>query len=489
MTGQSSQPPPSASSKADVTHDPAVAATALKGAATRVNQAAHPSLDDWTPSSWRARPIRQQPNYQDPQALDEVLRTIRSYPPLVFVGEVENLKRQLADAAAGRRFLLQGGDCAERFQDCTPESITSKIKLLLQMSVVLCYGARQPVVRVGRIAGQYAKPRSSDTEVVDGVEMPVFRGDNINSFVPDPIGRIPDPQRLLTSYHTASMTLNYVRAMITGGFADLHHPENWNLSFVPKSAHRDRYGQIVANIQDAVAFMDSLGGIREDRLGTIDFFTSHEGLLLNFEEAMTRHIQARGRYYNLGAHMLWIGDRTRELTGAHIEYFRGIANPIGIKWGPGASLPEMVNLIQTLNPANEPGRITLITRFGHDKVEAHLGAAVEAVRGAGLSVLWSADPMHGNVIKTKNGVKTRDFGSILAELKKSFAIHKSLGSRLGGVHFELTGEDVTECTGGAEGIGEDDLVRQYETFCDPRLNYSQSLEMAFVISTILQQQG
>lgn len=441
----------------------------------------------WTPHSWRQRSIRQQPTYERQGDLDEVLGTIRHYPPLVFVGEVEKLKRQLADAAAGKRFLLQGGDCAERFQDCTPEAITSKIKILLQMSVVLCYGARQPVVRVGRIAGQYAKPRSSDTETIDGVELPVFRGDNINAFEADPAGRRPDPRRLLQSYHTASMTLNYVRAMITGGFADLHHPENWNLSFVGKSAHKSRYEQVVANIQDAVAFMGTFGGVREESLGTIDFFTSHEGLLLGFEEAMTRHIPQNDRYYNLGAHMLWIGDRTRELTGAHVEYFRGIANPIGVKWGPTASIEEMIELIHTLNPDNEPGRITLITRYGHDKVEKHLPAAVEAVRRKGLNVLWSADPMHGNVIKTKDGVKTRDFDAILTELKKSFALHRECGSRLGGVHFELTGEDVTECVGGAEGIGEADLSRNYETFCDPRLNYGQSLEMAFVISSILSQ--
>jgi 3-deoxy-7-phosphoheptulonate synthase len=316
--------------------------------------------------------------------------------------------------------------------------------------------------------------------------MPVFRGDSINSFDPDPEGRRPDPGRLLTSYHTASMTLNYVRAMITGGFADLHHPEYWNLSFFSKSSHRERYEQVVSNIRDAVAYMESFGGLREERLAAVDFFTSHEGLLLGFEEALTRLVPQRGRHYNLGAHMLWIGDRTRELAGAHVEYFRGIANPIGVKWGPSAQPEEMVELFKALNPQNEPGRITVISRFGHDKVESHLPRAIEAVRRAGLSVLWSSDPMHGNVIKTKDNIKTRDFDAILAELRRSFQVHRSLGSRLGGVHFELTGEDVTECTGGAEGIREQDLARHYETFCDPRLNYNQSLEMAFVISTILQ---
>ena len=282
------------------------------------------------------------------------------------------------------------------------------------------------------------------------------------------------------------MTLNYVRAMITGGFADLHHPEHWNLSFVSKSSHRQRYEQVVANIRDAVAFMESFGGVREETLGTVDFFTSHEGLLLGFEEAMTRHVSHFGRYYNLGAHMLWIGDRTRALDGAHVEYCRGIANPIGIKWGPSADPQEMVEIIKALDPGNEPGRITIITRFGAGRVEASLPPAIEAVRRAGLNVLWSADPMHGNVIKTKQDIKTRDFDAILSELRACFQWHSQLGGRLGGVHFELTGEDVTECTGGSEGIGEADLSRNYETFCDPRLNYSQSLEMAFVIANIMQ---
>lgn len=440
----------------------------------------------WSPSSWRSRPIKQQPQYSDETLLQGILATIRAYPPLVFAGEVDNLKKQLAQAAAGQRFVLQGGDCAERFVDCTPEAISSKLKILLQMSVVLCYGARRPVVRIGRIAGQYAKPRSQDFEqATDGSVLPVFRGDNINSFEPDPLLRRPDPRRLLTGYHTASLTLNYLRALIAGGFADLHHPENWNLGFFSKSPQRQRYESVVANIQDAVTFMESFGGLREERLGSVDFFTSHEGLLLGFEEAMTRAVEANGRYYNLGAHMLWIGDRTRDIDGAHIEYFRGIANPIGIKWGPSADPLTMVELIRSLNPGNEPGRITIITRFGQGKVAAYLPAAIAAVRRAGLSVLWSSDPMHGNVIKTGNNIKTRDFDAILGELKQCFDIHAQENSVLGGVHIELTGEDVTECTGGSEGIGEADLSRQYETFCDPRLNYSQSLEMAFLISSIL----
>ena len=444
------------------------------------------NIKKWSPDSWRSFPIVQQPQYANQAAVDGVLKTMRDYPPLVFVGEVDKLKTQLAEAAKGKRFLLQGGDCAERFQDCTPESITSKIKILLQMSVVLSYGGRKPIVRVGRIAGQYAKPRSSNTEIVDGKEIPVFRGDNINSFEADPLGRIPDPERLLRSYHTASMTLNYVRAMINGGFADLHHPEAWDLSFVKKSQQHEKYKKIVANIQDAVEFMGTFGGLQKERLSQVDFFTSHEGLLLGFEEAMTRHVTTTGRYYNLGAHMLWIGDRTRQLDHAHIEYFRGISNPIGIKWGPTADPEEMVEVIDALNPLNEEGRIVIITRFGDGKVEEHLPKAIEAVRKAKLKVLWSSDPMHGNVIKTNDGIKTRNFDSILNELRSCFEVHRSLDSHLGGVHFELTGENVTECTGGAEGITPKDLMGAgYETFCDPRLNYSQSLEMAFLISSIM----
>ncbi len=448
------------------------------------SRSSSPTPEGWTPSSWRSKPIFQQPQYENPDQLAAVLARLAGYPPLVFGGEVDSLRRQLAEAATGKRFLLQGGDCAERFQDCTPEGITSKLKILLQMSVILCYGARRPVIRVGRIAGQYAKPRSAESEVVGGVSMPSFRGDNINSFEPDPQRRKPDPERLQQSYHAASMTLNYIRAMINGGFADLHHPEHWNLAFFDRSPQRQRYEEIAANIKDAIAFMESLGGVREETLGSVDFFTSHEGLLLAWEEAMTRFVPERGRHYNLGAHMLWIGDRTRQLDGAHIEYFRGIANPIGIKVGPSSDPAEICEVVRTLNPHGDLGRIVLITRFGVDKVSG-LEPLVARVNEARLPVVWSVDPMHGNVIKTKADIKTRDFGSILGELRESFSVHRKLGTVLGGVHFELTGDNVTECIGGSEGLGEHDLVRQYETYCDPRLNYSQSLEMAFLISSML----
>lgn len=442
-------------------------------------------MTTWHPASWRSRPIKQQPVYPDEKALDEALAAIRSYPPLIFPNEVESLRQELAEAAHGRALLLQGGDCAERFQDCTPEAITSKLKILLQMSLILSYGSRQSVVRVGRIAGQYAKPRSSEYEEYGAVKLPVFRGDNINSFERDAMGRAPDPARLVQGYQTASMTLNYIRALLANGFADIHHPENWDLSSFPHSPQKDMYQEVVVRMQDALSLVETTSGLRDGGQHNTHFYTSHEGLLLGLEEAMTRYDHDLGGYYNLGAHMLWIGDRTRDLDGAHVEYFRGIRNPVGIKWGPSADPREMVAILRTLNPDNVPGRTTIITRFGIDCVATHLPRAIQAVREAGLSVLWSADPMHGNAVLTKDGVKTRDFAAILAELKTCFRIHHQESSWLGGVHFELTGENVTECTGGAAGVREVDLKRQYETFCDPRLNYSQSLEMAFLMVDML----
>lgn len=439
----------------------------------------------WSPDSWQKWPIKHQPLYADQKRLAEVHQTLKSYPPLVFAGEVDLLKSQLAEAAEGRRFLLQGGDCAERFMDCTPETITRKLKILLQMSLVLSFGARQPVIRIGRIAGQYAKPRSNETEVIGGVEYPIFRGDNINGFEADLSQRQPDPERLLKGYHMAAMTLNYLRALANGGFADIHHPENWRLDILARSPHRARYEKVVASILDAVDFVESLGVVREDILGRIDLFTSHEGLLLGYEETMTRFVPHRDRHYNLGAHMLWIGDRTRSLDGAHVEYFRGIANPIGIKWGPKADPDGMLRVIERLNPANEAGRIVIITRFGVEQVEKWLPQALRAVKRSGFKVLWSSDPMHGNAIQSTANVKTRNFDDILEELKISFDVHHAEGTHLGGVHFELTGDDVTECIGGAEGISHEDLLRQYETFCDPRLNYNQSLEIAFLIAEVL----
>ncbi|NRA67577.1 MAG: 3-deoxy-7-phosphoheptulonate synthase class II [Pseudobacteriovorax sp.] len=441
----------------------------------------------WTPDSWRNLPIMQQPQYDDSSVLSSVLSDISKLPPLVFVGEVETLKSKIASAARGDSFILQGGDCAEKFEDCSASVITAKLKILLQMSVVLCYGAKKPIVRIGRIAGQYAKPRSNDTEVVDGVEIPVYRGDIINSYEASQEKRKPDPKRIKQAYLLASATLNYIRALTKGGFADLHNPQNWELEFVSKAPKKDEYQKIVSNIQDAINFMESLG-TREDSLHSVEFYTSHEGLLLPMEEALTKYEPAYDAWYNQGAHMLWIGDRTRALDGAHIEYFRGIANPVGLKIGPSANPRDIVATVKALNPNNEAGKVTLIGRFGHDKVKQHLPKFVEAIQQESLNVLWSSDPMHGNASKTESGIKTRDFDSIQSELKDSFAIHKSLGSFLGGIHFELTGEDVTECIGGTAGITADQLELKYETFCDPRLNYSQSLEMALLVSEMLASQ-
>ncbi|HET9237418.1 MAG TPA: 3-deoxy-7-phosphoheptulonate synthase class II [Oligoflexus sp.] len=440
----------------------------------------------WTPESWRARPIKQQPQYDNLPLLNEVLGEVRKLPPLIFAGEVDRLKQYLAAAGRGEVFVLQGGDCAERFQDCNKEAITSKLKILLQMSVVLCYGLRKPVVRIGRMAGQYAKPRSQDTEIVDGQEIPVYRGDIINSFEANLEARKPDPRRIKRAYLLAASTLNYVRALTKGGFADLHQPQNWDLTFVNKVPQRTDYERIVKSIRDAIVFMEALGN-REESLRSVEFYTSHEGLLLPLEEALTHFVAEQNRFYNLGAHMLWIGDRTRQLDGAHIEYFRGIANPIGLKVGPSSDPKEIIEICRTLNPKLEEGKITLISRYGEGKVHKHLPSLIQAVRKADLPVVWSVDPMHGNGIKTEGGIKTRDFDAILAEVQESFEVHKKEGSALGGIHFELTGQDVTECIGGAAGITADQLDQNYETYCDPRLNYSQSLEMAFLISRMLGQ--
>ena len=437
-------------------------------------------LEDWSPASWRQRAAAQQPTYADPAALAAVCEEIRGLPPLVFSGEVDALKAQLAEAAEGKRFVLHGGDCAERFSDCNGDAVVGKLKILLQMSLVLTYGARRPVVRIGRIAGQYGKPRSKDTELVDGVERTTFRGDIVNGLAPE--DRAPDPARLREAYFRSTATLNFVRALIDGGFADLHHPEKWELRFMGDSPEGLEYRRMAERIRDAVSYMESLGGLEESALRRIEFFTSHEGLLLPYEEAQTRQVVRKTGYYNLGAHFLWIGDRTRQLDGAHIEYFRGIRNPVGVKVGPTCAPEELVRLVDALGP--EPGRVTLITRFGRDQVAKHLPPLVRAVKAAGLPVVWSCDPMHGNT-HALGGRKTRAFDDILAEVDQVFAVHAAEGTHLGGVHFELTGDNVTECVGGAEGLGADDLGRRYETGCDPRLNYRQSLEMAFALARLL----
>jgi 3-deoxy-7-phosphoheptulonate synthase len=440
----------------------------------------------WTPHGWRHLPAQQQPSYPDASGLDRVLARLSELPPLVVPEEVDRLRGLLAEAAAGRRFLLQGGDCAEQFRDCTPERIADKLRVLLQMSVVLTHVGRRPIVRVGRIAGQYAKPRSSGTETVRGRELPSYRGDLINGLDATEEARKADPQRMLQAYFHAAATLNHLRALIESGFADLHHPERWELQ--AGAADVPAYRAILAQVRESLDFLEALGGVQRGTLERIDLFTSHEALLLPYEEALTRWVpgsSAGGGYFNLGAHMLWVGERTRQLDGAHIDYLRGLRNPLGVKVGPSASPADLVALLERLDPQQEPGRITVITRFGAGRIAEALPPLLSAVRRAGRTVLWSCDPMHGNGEKAGSGLKTRSFEAILSELRQAFEIHRAEGSFLGGVHIELTGENVTECVGGAEGLSEADLPRAYETGCDPRLNGAQSLELAFLVAEML----
>ena len=432
----------------------------------------------WSPSSWRGFPIHQQPVYDDPAAVERALDQVRALPPLVAPGEVDKLRERLGKVAQGEAFLLQGGDCAERFVDCTRRPIENKLKILLQMSLVLTWGGRLPVVRVARIAGQYAKPRSKPTEIVDGVEIPSYRGDHVNGH--SPAERTPDPQRLVEATFRSAATLNYIRALIDGGFADLHHPGHWDLGFVRSASRRKAYEDVVDRILDAIHFVDATGATTDSAFRSVDFYSSHEGLLLPWEEAHT--VEVDGKAYNLGAHMLWIGNRTRQLDGAHVEYFRGLSNPIGIKVGAGLDPGELCDLLDVLDPDDTPGRITLISRFGAHHVADGLPPLVDAVRATGRTVVWSCDPMHGNTVSTDAGVKTRDADMILDEVRQAIAVHDAIGGFLGGVHFELTGENVTECVGGPEELGVADLSKAYETYCDPRLNYAQSLEMAFLLA-------
>jgi 3-deoxy-7-phosphoheptulonate synthase len=435
----------------------------------------------WSPESWQRRPALQQPRYPSAAALALVLEQLSRLPPLVTSWEVEDLKGQLAQASRGERFLLQGGDCAERFDDCAPAVISNQLKILLQMSLVLVHGLRKPVTRVGRIAGQYAKPRSADLETQSGVSLPSYRGDLINGPGFSPTERTPDPVRLLRGYGRAAMTLNFIRALAECGFADLHHPENWNLEFVQHSPLAKDYQRVVDALTDSVRFMETLAGGPVAEFRHVQFFTSHEGLHLPYEQAQTRSVPNRSGWYNLAAHFPWIGLRTAQLDGAHLEYFRGIRNPIAVKVGAPMSADWVQALVETLNPDDEPGRLTLIHRFGANRVVSELPPLVEAVRATGKTVLWVCDPMHGNTEATASGRKTRNFDNILAELEQSFEIHAAVGSRLGGVHFELTGEDVTECVGGARGLAAGDLARDYRSQVDPRLNYEQALEMAMRI--------
>jgi len=433
---------------------------------------------EWTSSSWRSFPILQQPEYENQSQVDKVLKKLVTLPPLVHANEIERLKAQLAEAARGERFLLQGGDCAEIFNYCNSEAIEGKLKILIQMSLVLTYGARIPLVRIVRGAGQYAKPRSNPTENYNGQQIASYRGDNINGFNPD--DRKHDPDRLLQAYFHSAATWNYVRALLSGGFADLHRPEQWTLEQVRSDAIRQDYQELVRRMLDALDFMKTIHAENETSTSNVDMFSSHEGLILQYEEALTRKVN--GKFYNMSSHFQWIGDRTRQLNGAHIEYFRGIANPIGVKVGPSMKPQELVEVIQKLNPSNEEGKITLISRYGSDKVSAILPTHLAAVNEAKLNVLWCSDPMHGNTEASSLGLKTRRFDRIIEELSQTFRIHKEHGSRLGGVHLELTGDNVTECVGGTMEMEEKDLATNYLTQCDPRLNYNQSLDIAFLIA-------
>lgn len=437
---------------------------------------------NWTPDSWRSKPASQQPKYEDTTELEHVLAHLSRLPPLVTSWEVVKLRERLATAQAGQAWVLQGGDCAESFSDCEAEAIASKLKLLLQMSLVLIFGSRQPVIRIGRIAGQYAKPRSSDTETKNNLTLPSYRGDLINHSEFTPEARRNDPQQLLRGYERAALTLNFIRALSEGGFADLHHPENWKLTFVSQRTEHQRYRDLCNSIGHALEFFDAILSQPVPDLQRVDFYTSHEALHLNYEHALTRKSVRDGLWYNMGTHLPWIGERTRSLDQAHIELLRGIENPIGVKVGPTATPEQVIELVRILNPENQSGRITLIHRIGSAKVDQLLPSLVEGVLKTGLNVLWICDPMHGNTVSAQTGHKTRRFDDVLAELRSAFAVHRSVGSRLGGVHLELTGENVTECVGGASGLSESDLHTAYNTTCDPRLNYEQSLEIAFAIA-------
>lgn len=490
-----------------------------------VNTSATAQPEKWSPSSWTTKPIKQDVVYEDRKAVELALAKLERLPPIVSPYEICKLKNSLREVALGRAFLLQGGDCAELFDYCEPNAIDSKIKLLLQMSLILIWGARKPVVRIARMAGQYAKPRSSPTEVINGATIPSFRGDILNGYEVDK--RVPDPARLVQAYFHSAATLNYVRAQVASGIADLHNPLDWDLGHVKDKDMAKNYQRIVDSLTDSLSFMRTIGADTAGQLETVDLYTSHEGLLLEYEQSLTRLLKHPSNYrpppslhssnsptilrvppfnaasttsptttstdskgyYNTSTHFLWIGDRTRQLDGAHVEYFRGLCNPIGIKVGPSMAGAELVALLNTVNPNREIGKVTLITRYGASRVSELLGAHIDAVKASGHTVVWQCDPMHGNTHSTPTGIKTRSFTSILSELRQSLLIHRERGSFLGGVHLELTGEAVTECIGGSEGLGEEDLSLNYTTYCDPRLNERQALETAFLLAGFMQGEG
>ena len=444
-------------------------------------------MQSWNPNSWRELPILQQPQYPDQDVLKSVEGQLRTAPPLVFAEETRSLFKQLEDVCEGRAFLLQGGDCAESFSDFNAANIRDTFKTILQMAVVLTYGGKCPVVKIARMAGQYAKPRSADLETIDGVSLPSYRGDIINNIDFTAEARIPDPQRLMTAYHHSAATLNLLRAFAQGGLADLHQVNRWNMGFVAANPQKQKYQQLADKIQDALEFMEVCGinSTIAPSLKETDLYTSHEALLLGYEEALTRRDHLSGDWYDCSAHFVWIGERTRQLDHAHIEFFKGIKNPIGVKVGPGMDPDELIRLIDALNPDNIPGRLTLITRMGADVLPEKLPALVRKVQQEGRKVIWSSDPMHGNTEKATSGYKTRNFDNIMREISQFFSVHKAEGSYAGGVHLEMTGQHVTECTGGAYGLSDDDLAQRYKTQCDPRLNADQVLELGFLVADLL----
>ncbi|MBX3362967.1 MAG: 3-deoxy-7-phosphoheptulonate synthase [Phycisphaeraceae bacterium] len=449
----------------------------------------------WSPDSWRSRVEAQRIEYPDANAVEREVAKLGSLPPLVTSWEIEKLKQEIADAQEGRRFVLQGGDCAETLDDCTPGAITNKLKILMQMSLALVWGGRKPVVRIGRFAGQYAKPRSSaiETREINGarVSLPSYFGDLVNGAPFTPEARMPNPHLLVRAYQHAALTLNFIRALVEGGFADIHHPEYWDLSFMRHASLpadlRAQYEQMTRSLADGLRFMEVLGEARVEELTRVEFFTSHEGLSLLYESAQTRRVPRREGHYNLSTHLPWIGERTRQIDGAHVEYFRGIQNPVGIKIGPATSPADVRDLVRVLNPTGERGKIVLITRLGAGRAAERIPALVEGVRDAGSPVLWICDPMHGNTVSTASGLKTRSFDAIRAELETTYDALRGAGAHMGGIHVELTGEDVTECVGGATDITEDNLHTNYATLCDPRLNYHQALELAFALARRLSQ--
>ncbi len=444
----------------------------------------------WAPQSWRGKEARQLPVYPDAGELARAEETLANYPPLVFAGEARRLKEHLGGVAEGKAFLLQGGDCAESFAEFHANNIRDTFRVLLQMAVVLTFGAACPVVKLGRMAGQFAKPRSAPTEVQGDIELPSYRGDIVNAIEFDEAARVPDPERLLRAYNQSAATLNLLRAFAQGGFADLHKVHQWNLQFLAGSPQGKRYEALAGRIDEALAFMEACGITPEEvpQLRETDFYTCHEALLLNYEQALTRVDSLTGQWYDCSAHLLWIGDRTRQLDGAHVEFLRGVDNPLGMKCGPSLEPDDLLRLIEALNPDNVPGRLTLIARMGADNVEAKLPPLVRAVERAGHKVVWACDPMHGNTVKASTGYKTRAFDRILAEVRGFFAVHRAEGSYAGGLHFEMTGKDVTECIGGAQAISEASLGDRYHTHCDPRLNASQAIELAFLIAEQLKEE-